>query len=256
MSKPLDALIKAHLNLYAVLQGLEDLVRLDEEMAAKTASWDIAIQFSVRNGPQAHVAFSNGVCTHGRGSRPSATVKLYFVSPRHLNAMFDGHAAPIPLKGFSKLGFLKNEFGPLTDRLAYYLRPESSQLEDETFRKINTTLALHTALFAAAELAVLEPVSRHLATQMGNGTLQVEVLPDGPWVCLDLQDGHVSARKDKAERPRARMTFRNMDVANDLLNDRVDAFRAVVQGDVMLKGFVPMLDNINLILDRVRLYLA
>ena len=66
-------LIVAHLNLYAVLQNLEDLVKLDEEMAALTKDWKIVIQFLVRKGPEAYVEFDNGQCRHGAGRHPSPT---------------------------------------------------------------------------------------------------------------------------------------------------------------------------------------
>jgi len=252
----LDERIRANLNLYAVLQNLEDLVQLDSEMAAKTKNWDVTIQFSVNGGPRAYLAFKNGVCTHGRGRHENPSVKLFFTSPKHLNAMLDGKARPIPLKGFTKLGFLSKEFMPLAGRLAYYLKPEGGLLEDENFLKINTILTLHTALFAVGELAALEPVSKHLAAHMGDGILQVEVPPEGPYVALHLDHGAVSVTKGKADNPKARMIFKNLKVANDLLNDRVDSFRAVAQGDIALKGHVPMLDNFDLILDRVRAYLS
>ena len=113
-----DDAIKAQVNLYAVLQNLEDLVRLDSEMAELTKDWDTAIQFSVKNGPAAYVEFKKGECRHGVGRHAHPSIKLFFLSAEHLNRMFDGKANPIPLKGFTRLGFLKNEFTALTERLA------------------------------------------------------------------------------------------------------------------------------------------
>ncbi|HEO69842.1 MAG TPA: hypothetical protein ENN80_01165 [Candidatus Hydrogenedentes bacterium] len=256
MDSELQERIKARLNLYAVLRNLEDLVALDPEAAERVRNWDIALQFSVRKGPQASLTFKGGACTHERGPHPNPTVKLYFTSPKHLNAMFDGTSMPIPLKGFTKLGFLKRDFAPLTERLEHFLKPDPEGLADAGYRRINTVLTLFTGVFASAELAEVEPTARHLATGMGKGVLQIEVAPDGPYVHVRLDNGTVQAGRGQADEPRARMVFRNLDVANDLLNDRVDAFRAVVQGDVALWGHVPMIENLNLILERVRLYLA
>ena len=249
-------LIKAHLNLYAVLQNLEDLVKLDPEMAALTRNWNVSIQFSVRNGPVAGVAFRNGVCTHSAGSLSSPSVKLYFHSPKHLNAMFDGKANPIPLKGFMRLGFLQKEFSRLTDRLGYYLKPENGRQADAQYRKVNTILTLHTAAYAVKELALLEPTSREVAAHTPPGTLQMEVLPEGPYVYLTFGPKGVEVRKGVSEKPMARMAFRNLDVAHALLNNQLDAFLAVAQGDVILQGQLPMIDNVNLILDRVASYLS
>lgn len=256
MSVEVHDLIKANLNLYAVLQNLEELVRLDDEMAAKTDRWDVVIQFSVNHGPHAYLVFRDGVCTHEKGRHDSPHITLFFTSPRHFNAMFDGKAKPIPLKGFTRLGFLSREFAPLTDRLAYYLKPEPARFSDPAFLKTNTILTLHTAAFAAAELAALEPESRGLGAHMGQGVLLIEVLPEGPYAALSVENGTVSVTKERAERPRSKMSFKNLQVANDLLHGRVDSFSAVVRGDILLRGYMPLLDNANLILDRVRLYLS
>ena len=60
-------LIKANLNLYAVLQNLEDLVKFDKEVSETIKDWDISIQFIVKNGPRAYILFKDGQCVFGRG---------------------------------------------------------------------------------------------------------------------------------------------------------------------------------------------
>ncbi len=172
-----ESTIKAYLNLHAVLQNLEDLVKLDEEMAQLIKAWDVTIGFVVRNGPSAFLEFKNGACRHGATAHASPNVKLYFTSADHLNRMFDGKATPIPLKGFLRLGFLKREFAQLTDRLTHYLRPESGKLDDERYLKLNTLLTLQTALYAAKVLATWEPTSQKIAAHIPAGVLEVEVQP-------------------------------------------------------------------------------
>ena len=249
-------LIKAHLNLYAVLQNLADLVKLDSESAALTRSWNIAIQFSVRGGPAAWVAFKDGVCQHGIGAHASPTVKLYFLSPAHLNRMFDNKGNPIPLKGFTKLGFLARDFSKLTRRLEYYLKPVNGAAQDPDFKRINTTLTLFTATHAVRELAQLDPVCQKVASHTPSGVLQISVLPDGPVVTLTIQPGRWKIEKAKTDAPTAAMSFLNMDVAHALLNNQLDSFRAVGEGKVMLHGMLPIIDNVGLILDRVAAYLV
>jgi hypothetical protein len=249
-------LLRANLNLYAVLQNLEELVQVDAEMNELARDWALSIQFLVRGGPKAFVTFADGVCTHGRGTCPRATVRLFLASPAHLNRMFDGGANPIPLKGFNRLGFLKNEFGRLTDRLGHYLRPRPELLKDAGYRRINAMLTLQTAAFAVRELALLEPTSRAVASRVPNGTFQIGILPDGPHVCIAFADGAVSVRKGEVARPAALMTFRDAEVASAVLNDRLDAFLAVAEGDVVLRGQIKIPDNVNLILDRVARYLS
>lgn len=249
-------LIKAHLNLYAVLQNLEELVKLDTEMAEMSRDWDVSIQFLVRNGPQAFVEFKNGVCRHERGRHGRPSVKLYFTSPQHLNRMFDGAANPIPLKGFTKLGFLKKDFASLTERLEHYLRPKADQPQDENYLRINTILMLNTAMYAAGELAALDPTCRLVASRIRNGALQIEVGAEGPYVHVIFDDGAVTVKKGSIEKPMAVMTFKDIRTVNDLLNGRLDAFQATVEGTIKLKGQISMVESFNLILDRVGAYLS
>ncbi len=249
-------LIKAHLNLNAVLQNLEDLVVLDKDMAQLTRAWDVVIQFAVTGGPVAHVAFSGGTCRHGVGPHPNPSVKLLFLSPAHLNKMFDGKGTPIPLKGFTRLGFLQKEFSKLTDRLTHYLKPANGAMSDPEFLKTNTILTLHTAAYAVRELAALEPTSHEVAAHTPNGVLQMEVLPDGPCAALTFAKGKVSVHKGRADAPMAKMAFKDMRVANELLSGKLDAFLAVAEGAISLQGQLPMIDNAGLILDRVGLYLS
>lgn len=251
-----EGLIRAHLNLYAVLQNLEDLIKLDPEMAEFTRDWRISIQFSVRGGPAAYVEFREGSCRHGRGAHPHPGIRLFFLSPKHLNDMFEGHGTPIPLKGFTKLGFLQKKFAKLTERLEYHLKPEQNRLSDPGFLKANTTMMLYTAVHAVTELALLEPTSREIAASTPNGAIQIGVLPEGPYAHLVFERGAVTAAKGAAEHPSATMSFRNMEVANNLLGGRLDAFQAVALGDVQLRGLLPIIDNAGLILDRVGMYLS
>jgi len=251
-----NELLKAHLNLFAVLQNLEDLVKLDAEMAELTRSWDVSIQFSVRQGPRAYLVFKIGACTHGAGTHSSPSIKLYFASPGHLNRMFDGKATPIPLKGITKLGFLQKESSKLTDRLAYYLKPGSGTRQDEQYARVNTILTLQTGLYAVPELALLEPTCRRIAAHIPPGALQITVLPDGPHIHLVFGKDTIRGGKRAIEKPMAKMTFRNLQVANDLLTGKSDAFLSVASGDLLLQGQIPMIDNLNLILDRVPAYLS
>lgn len=249
-------MIKAYLNLHAVLQNLEDIVKLDEQMAQLVKNWQLAVEFSVRNGPSAFVEFKNGVCRHGPTAHENPTVKLYFTSAGHLNRMFDGKATPIPLRGFLRLGFLKSEFAQLTNRLTYYLRPELGRPDDESYLKLNTILTLQTALYAVKVLGMLEPTSKKIAAHIPAGVLEVEVRPSGPCLNLAFDKGGIAVAKGAAKRPMAKMAFKDFRVVNALLTGKLDAFLAVANSDVVLQGQLPMIDNLNLILDRVPRYLA
>ncbi len=249
-------LIKAHLSLYAVLVNLEDLVALDRESSSLAKDWDISIQFTVKGGPSAHVIFKNGACTVGRGRHKHSSVILYFTSPAHLNRMFEGKGNPIPLRGFTKLGFLGKDFPKLTKRLEHYLKPTPELLRDPSYMALNTRFTLNTAAFAACELGRLDPVGKLNMSHIHNGALLFKVLPKGPAVSIDFSDGDGRPGKGDVARPMSALFFKNIKVANDMLSGRLDMFAAVAKGELMLRGHISMIDSLGAVLDRIPLYLS
>ena len=251
-----NELVKASLNLHAVLQNLEDLVAHDPEISALAKTWNVSIQFSVYNGPAAYIEFDNGTCRVGRGSHSSPNVRLFFTSAAHLNRMMDGRGNPIPLKGFTRLGFLTKEFPQATDRLAYYLKPTDELLEDDHYLSLNTRMTLNTAAFAVKELAMYDPISRMNAAHIQDGTVLMKILPEGPAVHLVFSEGEIEVFKGDVEKPTAMLLLKDFDVANRFLNGKIDVFTAIAAGDVIIRGQTPMLDSLGLILDRIPEFLS
>ncbi len=249
-------LVKAHLNLNAVLVNLEDLVIYDKEMAALSKGWNLSIQFIVRKGPSAYIRFENGTCTVRRGRYKRPSVILYFFSPAHLVKMFDGKAQPVILKGFTKLGFLMKDFPRLTARLEYYLKPTPELLADKDYLAVNTRFTITTAAFAIQELGLVDPIAKTVSSHIRNGVVLIKVKPVGPSATLNFRSGAIEAAKGDCEKPMSAMLFRNLRVANDILNQKLDSFTAIATGDLMLRGQVGMVDSVSLLLDRIPLYLG
>jgi len=249
-------LVKANLNLYAVLKNLEDLCEYDKEMKDLISSWNISIQFIVRNGPSAFLHFSRGKCEVARGSMKNPSIVLFFISPSHLNRMFDGKANPIPFKGFTKLGFLSKEFPRLTDRLSYYLRPTDELIKNNDYFKMNTRLTLNTAAFSIPEIAAFDSTGIKISSKIPDGTVVMRILPGFHSASITFSGGAASAQKGDTENPMAVMEMKNLEVAGDFLNGRSDPFTAIASGDVSIMGLIPMLDNMSILLDRVQHYLS
>jgi len=127
-----DSLVKARCNLFAVLRGIEYLLENDNECTEMVKETDLSIQFIVKNGPRGNLTIKDGKGKMIEGKHKSNII-LYFSSPDHFNKMIEGKANPIPLKGFSKLGFLTGPFMELADKLNYYLRPEGDLLNESSF---------------------------------------------------------------------------------------------------------------------------
>lgn len=249
-------LVKAGLNLHAVIKNLEDIVEFDREMNELTSSWNVSIKFIVKGGPSATVRFSNGKSTVERGKKGKASIILWFLSPAHLNRMFDGEANPIPLKGFTKLGFLSKEFPRLTDRLAYYLKPTDDLIKDKEYLEMNTRLTLNTAAFAVPEIIAGDPAGIKIASKIPDGTIAMRILPSFHSVNITFRNGSAVAQKGDAVKPSAVMEMKNITMANGFLNGKTDAFTAIASGDVAIKGLIPMLDNMSLLLDRIQHYIS
>ena len=246
--------IKAGINLYAIIKNLEDLIELDSESKNLIKGKNISIQFIVNNGPKAWIQFKNESCTVGQGILKGASVKLWFKSPKHLNDMFDGTATPIPLKGFTKLGFLQNEFTKITERLEYYLKPELIENPTKEYIEINTRFTLTVATFSLSEIAEFDKKAIITASHIPDGTIELKVLPHGPAVYVSVKSGKIAAFKGNANKPDAIMAMKDYQTANDFLTSKSNPFKAIASGDVLIKGQLPMLDGLSLILDKVEAY--
>lgn len=247
-------LIKSGINLYAILKNLEDLISQDSTCRDLIAGKKLSIQFIVKNGPKSWIKFENSECTVGQGRMKNPSVILWYTSPEHLNKMFDGKANPIPLKGFTKLGFLQNEFTQITKKLEYYLKPDEVENPSEEYIKTNTQFTLTVAAFSLSEIGRYDKKANLTASHMSDGITQLKVLPDGPSVYITVKEGQLMATKGVAENPDAVMEMQDYKTANDFLNGKSNPFKAIALGDVMIKGQTPMLDSLSLILDKVNDY--
>lgn len=249
-----DQLTVSCINLYAILQNIENLVELDREAKLLTLDTKIVIQFSVRGGPDALLSFEGGRCKLQKGKGRS-DISLYFSSPEHLNKMFDGKANPIPVKGLSKIGFMKNEFTKLTNLLTYYLKPTDELLNNPEYLRINTVLTANTAFFALAEIGNNDRIGKLNAERMPDGDINVSILNGGPSLHLKVRKGKLEAVKGSSTAPRAIMNFSSIESANNMLNGKVDAYTCIASGAIEMKGFIPMLDSMNKLLSQVPAYL-
>ena len=252
----MNELVKAHLNLHAVLPNLEDLVSFDTEAAELIQRWKRRVWFVVRGGPSVTISFQRGRCQVLPGAQGLPSVVLGFTSPGHLNAMFEGSAKPVPLWGLHHLGWLANKFPKLTDRLEHYLRPDDTVLADADAFGFVLRCQLRTAVRGLKYVAELDPEMRSLAAHTPNGVAELSVLPDGPVVGIEHQGGTFTPLIDGLPaHPNVRAVFRNGRVAFDLLNGRGDAYAALGRCDLVMRGYLPLIDNLLTLLDHMSRYL-
>ena len=247
--------IKAGVNLYAVLKNIEKLVVLDDEMKELTKDWKVSIEFRIRKGPVASVKFEGGNCTVTQGKIDKVDVVLFFTSTKHLNKMFDGNGTPIPLKGFTKLGFLDKEFSKVTDKLEYYLKPTPELLQDKRYHEINTIFTLTTAVYALPVVMQFDPKAKLTGSHLSKGSLLINV-ENGPSEMIKTDHNYIEVIDGDHSKATCEMKIKNIEIANKFFNGQVDIFSALAKEDIKIEGQAYLLDNIGLILDRIPIYVS
>lgn len=245
----------AYINMLAVLKDLEMLCELDKE-AKQLANppKPISISFNVGgDGPKATLSFADGKCvmTEGLGG----SIKLHLASPEALNQMVDGSKKPMPYGGFFKLPFLLNNFMQLTDLLNKYLRADEAALKDRVFFEKSTTMMFFLVAHALSAIGNYDELGKISASKIPDGSIAIEI-DGGPCAELVVKDGRMTTINGKAKNPRSYMIFDSFDTARGLFNGTVDSMSALAAGKIVMKGYIPMIDNLNKILSRVAIYLA
>ena len=252
-----DPRVRAHINLYAVLGALGVLVDSVDEAKALLAGVDKPTSVTVKArgvAERTYLFTTDGIAPveAPQGRR----VTLAFTSPTHFNKMVDGKAQPIPITGAGGLKVLTKVFAPLADILGRYLEPTDADLEDADFRSTSTILTLHVAVAAIAQVANEDRSGQFSAAAIPDGEIALEVGDD-----IDLRlhalDHRLTFDPSTPTTPaRAALRFSTLDVAGDVLSGRASALGSICDGTLGMRGFIPMIDNVSRILDRVGHYLG
>jgi hypothetical protein len=248
-----DQTTLARVNLFAVLRALEELPAYDEEARYIAGMRREIVRFSVGGVGSARLEISGGKIAFLPGGGRS-TIVLWFPKPESLNAMFAGTGSPIPLKGFTKLGWLTGPFTKLTERLSFYLKPTPELLGDPAYRVANSVLSLHVAAYAISEVGDYDTDGKLNAARMADGGILVAA-EGGPALTVVAEGGRLSTVKGASPKVRARMVFSGIDAAGAMLRGELSPYAAIGAGKVTLGGYTPLIDHMNKVLGLVGRYL-
>ena len=248
-------LAKAYINLHGIVRCLTQLCTLDKTANDLIRGRNMAIQFTVKNGPSARLIFHNGACSFERGNGP-CSIKLYFSSAEHFNNMMDSKANPIILKGYTKLGFLMHDFVSLLKRVEYYLKPTEELLKSSDYKYINTLLTFYVAFYSLAEVGMYDPLGKEVMQKAKTGAFIASIADTDIATRLKLSKGHIEAVADTGDLPEFSFRFASIDTANDLLSGKNDFLTAIGMGDVRMEGFIPMMQTVEHLLPLVSGYLS
>lgn len=251
-----DTKTLAYINMYAILGTLENLCELDDQARGLLSGLKkpVSLCFKVRGGPAATLTFTNTGCRMEDGVR-DCDILIPLASCEKFNGVIDGTVTPIPVKGFTKIGFLLKTFTALTDRLTELMRPSEEALQDREFFELSTKLTFYTISVAISQIGNRDPIGRASASYMVDGDVALSI-KGGPAATIRVRDRHLVTVKKASETPRAIMQFESMELASALFKGEVNSLECIGRGTVEIRGMVSMVDNINRLLDRVALYLA
>ena len=252
----LDQRTLAYINMYAIMGTLENLCELDPEARALlTNNKPVSLAFDVKGGPKATLTFNNGRVRMSPGVLANASIKIPVGSCEKFNAVVDGKATPIPVKGFQHINFLLKDFDALTKRLEKYLRASEEDLQDPEFAERSTVLMLYVISVALSQIGDYDEIGKFSASLIPDGDVQFSV-KNNVGATIRVRDHVLSTIKRKPENPRAIMEFETLELARALFDGKVNALACIGDGSIAMHGMINMIDNLNRILDRVALYLA
>ncbi|HEY0260026.1 MAG TPA: hypothetical protein VGC18_09275 [Lacisediminihabitans sp.] len=256
MLTELDPRVRASINLYAVLGSLPLLAeRVGEARALlHPLSTPTALHVAVRGGPHGDITFSSEGVRIGR-TDGAARVTIAFTSPEHFNRVIDGTAQPIPLAGVRGIRFLTSVFAPISAILGRYLQPSDDDRADPVFREDSTMLSLHVAAAAIAVVANEDRSGRFSSGLIPDGNVDLEV-GESLRYQLRVREHRMTFESQPTQPPRAALRFQSLAVAGGILSGELSAMACICDGSLSMRGFIPMVDNVNRILDRVGHYLG
>lgn len=136
------------------------------------------------------------------------------------------------------------------------MKPDPQRLkEDETFRHKSTELTAYTAFYALSEVGNIDPIGQLNAGRIEDGVINVEV-KGGPALHIIKEKGRLTTAKGKHVNARAFMFFDSLETAGGILTGTLDSYAAIGSGKLAFRGRIPMIDNLNKLLNQVSAYLA
>lgn len=247
----------AYINMYAVLGTLENLCELDDKAKEilSTLEKPVSLAFDVKNGPSATLTFSKNGCRMDDGVNADCDIKIPVANCEKFNGIIDGKVTPIPTKGLTKINFLLKTFTALTDRLTEVMRPSEEALKDADFFRLNTICTFYTVSVAISQIGNQDAIGKFSASNIVDGDIQIGI-KDTVYSTIRIKDNHMITIKQASDKPRAIMEFCDIELANALFAGTVNSIDHVGNGNIVIRGLISMVDNVNRILDRVALYLA
>jgi hypothetical protein len=185
-------------------------------------------------------------------------IHLYMKSPAAFNDVVDGKGMPIPLKGlFKTLKFMGNKTSPfsrLTDEMTSIMR-SGKRLDGSDAAELSVKLSFYAMVAALSQIGNYDDLGKISAKHIPDGEISLEI-KGAAYSTIVKKDGKLTNIRAKSKNPRSFMVFDSLETAGALIRGEVDAMACISNGSLEMKGFIPMMENLNKILNLVPKYLA
>ncbi len=253
-----QAMVLARLHLGAILPLLEDVAVYDPVVGEAIAGWDFALHFRLAGGdPSTTLVFKEGLVTACRGRIKGYPPALTFKNASFLNDVFQGRTKKSPLPNLAGIFKAKHlmQVDRVLGRLEHYLKPQPETIADPETFAFCVRITLYAMAFGIKEVGEHDPEMRPIALDLPDGTVEMRI-EDGPAAHLTVKGGKFEPQRGPAEKPNAVLVFSDLQTAWDTFQGNIDTFTAVGSGKMKLRGFIPLLEGINPLMDRLSYYLS
>lgn len=253
-----NAAVLSRLYLDAVLPCLTDLAAQDPVARGIMGNSRGSIALRILGGPKAVVTFDQGRIAWSNVPQSFPAVTLLFFSHGHLNAFFGGAAwaVPLPIWGGWRIGLLAR-FAKLAERLEAVLNGHAEVLATSEGRRLYARLSLIAAGLGLAPLAAGDAETIEILRTLPAGLAAFRI--DGEansTVWFDCATNRRSSGwSDPPRRPDVGIVFGSLALAYDAMRDEADTMAAIGAGDMRVDGLIPLADGLNVVMERLRVYL-
>jgi hypothetical protein len=255
---PPNPAVLSRLYLSAVLPCLTDLAAQDPDAGKILGELEGSIVLRIIGGPGATIRLQRGRVLWENGSGRAPSVILLFLSDRHLNAFFSGKSWALPLAvwGGWRTGLL-TRFARLSKRLEAVLNGDAAVLATAAGRRLHARLSLIAAGLGLRPLAEGDEASRKALSSLPIGLAAFRIEGEqGATLWFDHGSADYAAGwGEPPRRPDVRITFADMTVAYAAMRDEIDTLAAIGCGQIKVEGLVPLADGLNVVMERLRVYL-
>jgi hypothetical protein len=248
--------VRALLLLLAVLPSVQDVAEHGPYAAVRRVAERRTLRLGLRGGPSVLVRLTGASClvdpdpVTGSGV---ATGDVLWLEPRQIDGLFDEEAPP---EGDRDLDMVPPELIVLIRRAVSCWNAPEALRADPGSPELCTRVALTTAVFAVPVLLAHDSkASAFRGAFAAQGALALQVAPDGPCAGLRFQSGHMRPFRGDVDDPSALVRLHGSETANAFLRSRLNIPAAVARGDIEMWGYIPVIDALTLVLERLGKYL-